>query len=570
MEYIERKFIMKDIKEKLRIIDFNIITTFLLSFVFLAISVTSILFIVGIGICSVYFPMYILLSAIGTFLFFYKEKNVRNLKKIFVNILISVIILFLTILIANIFYDNTWDGNTYHKEMIGLMKNGMNPVFNYDSGDIWVQHYARAFETFSAVIYSYTGNIESGKSLNLIFIFLLFVQVYKYLREKNVNCFICLGVALVVALNPISLVQFSCYYVDGFFANTLFFIILLLLEITEKKVDNMKLYWLFALIVICVNIKFTSLLICTMFIGAFVIYWLYNSIKEKRFIKTFKKIIIYFGIVYVIGVVFVGASVYIKNFVKFGHPFYPLMGNSTNVDIVSDNEPSGMSEYNHVEKFIYSLFSKTYTWYDKKPELKIPFSVHESEFESMYYADTRVGGFGTLYSGILLLSIPVLVILVIKSFIKKKKEGILLLLLLLCIILPIPVLPVAWQLRYYPQFYLLPIIAVFFLVNNTTNKNILKKIYSSILILALLANICLYMPSIYKKYKESIKINRQLIYLYEKSLNNELIVSIEDCPNAGARYNLQDKNIKYKFLLEKMDNGTPMYYRFFYRIEERN
>lgn len=77
------------------------------------------------------------------------------------------------------------------------------------------------------------------------------------------------------------------------------------------------------------------------------------------------------------------------------------------------------------------------------------------------------------------------------------------------------------------------------------------------------------MPIMFKSFKESININRKLIYLYEQSIKNDLIISIEDCPNEGARYNLQDKNIKYKFLYEKMENGEPMYYRFFYRIEER-
>lgn len=559
---------MEKIKDKLKLVDFDIITTFLLSFIFLSVSATSVLFIVGIGVSAIYLPMYLLLSTFITFIFFYKESSKEKLKKIIINIFISIILLFITILVASAFYDTTWDGNTYHKEMIGLMKNGMNPLYNVDSGDIWSQHYARAVETFASVIYAFTNNIETGKALNFLLIILLFGQLYKYLRKKNVNIILSVIFSFVVAVNPISLIQSTSYYVDGIFANTLFFIILMLLKLTNEDEDNkLYLYWLVVLTVVCINIKFTSLLICTMFIGAFIIYWLYVSIREKKFGVTLKKWFIYFACIYIFGVIFVGSSVYVKNFIKYGHPFYPLLGEETNVDIVTDNEPVGLTEYNHFEKFIYTLFSKTYTWYDKKPELKIPFTIYDSEFESMQYVDTRVGGFGPLYSGMLVVSIPVILFYIIRNMQKKRRMNILLILILLCIIIPIPILPVIWQLRYYPQFYLLPLIALYLLLIN--KKNIFKTTYFIVLSLILAVNISLFVPIMYNKFKESVHINRQLIYLYEQSLNNDLVISIEDCPNAGARYNLQDKNIQYKFLSYKMEDGKPMYYRFFYRIEER-
>lgn len=562
---------MKNLLKKIEKVDFNIITTFILSFIFLSISVTSILFLIGVSISNLHFLVYILLSGIITYMLFRKEKDKENLKSILINILIAFMIIVFTILIANIFYDNTWDGNTYHKEMIGLMKNGMNPVFNTESGDIWTQHYARAVETFSAVTYSFTGNIESGKSINFLLMLVLFGQIIKYLRDKKVNLFVSIILAFIIALNPISLIQSVSYYVDGVFTNTLFLLILLLVKMTDKN-DTMdkklKEYFLAIITVIGINIKFTSLLICTMFIGVFILYWLYIAIKEKMFKKVFLKIFKYFAIIYIFGVILVGASVYVKNFVEHSHPFYPLQGEETGVDIVNGNEPTGLEKYSHVEKFIYTLFSKTYTWYDKKPELKIPFSVYTSELDSMQYVDTRVGGFGPLYSGILILSIPVLLFYLIKKIVKKDRRNILLIMIVLAIILPTPILPVVWQLRYYPQFYLLPLIALLLIIEDK-DKNIIKNIYASIITIAFIGNVLLFVPSLLNSLKQSIRVNRQLIYLYEQSISKDLIISIEDCPNAGARYNLEDKNIKYKFLLEKMEDGEPMYFRFFYRLEER-
>ena len=180
-------YIMRRIFEKIKLVDFDIITTFLLTFVFLSISLTSALFLIGVNITNFHFWVFLLFSSFITYIIISNKSDKFQRNKIIINIMLSICILFFTIMIANVFYDNTWDGNTYHKEMIGLMKNGMNPVYNSESGDIWVQHYARAVETFSAVIYSFTGNIESGKALNFIFILILFLSHIRKTTFANQN-----------------------------------------------------------------------------------------------------------------------------------------------------------------------------------------------------------------------------------------------------------------------------------------------------------------------------------------------------------------------------------------------
>ena len=310
---------MKSFLEKIKIVDVNQITTFILSFIFLNIALTSVLFLIGVGISNLHFLTSIIISAIVTYVINKKNTEEYSIKKVIVNWLISILIIFLSIMIANIFYDNTWDGNTYHKEMIGLMKNGMNPVYNENSGDVWVQHYARAVETYAAVVYAFTGNIESGKSINILLMLMLGVQVFKFLKKKNVNNIISTLIGIAVAVNPISLIQSTSYYVDGVFTNVLFFLMLELLKITDSKeikLKNLSFFWVSMLTVICINIKFTSLLICTMFIGVFCIYWLYISIAQKKLGATFKKLFFFFVAVYIFAVAIVGESVYVKIFVK--------------------------------------------------------------------------------------------------------------------------------------------------------------------------------------------------------------------------------------------------------------
>ena len=57
--------------------------------------------------------------------------------------------------------------------MIGLMKNGMNPLYNEVSGDIWSRHYANGSEIWGAVLYAFFDNIEVGKVINLLLAFTL-------------------------------------------------------------------------------------------------------------------------------------------------------------------------------------------------------------------------------------------------------------------------------------------------------------------------------------------------------------------------------------------------------------
>lgn len=91
----------------------------------------------------------------------------------------------------------------------------------------------------------------------------------------------------------------------------------------------------------------------------------------------------------------------------------------------------------------------------QKSHLKLPFTVKEEELKTIS-VDTRVGGFGPLFGGSVLLSL----ILLAAAFPADPKRTLAYAGLVLLILISALVNPEAWWARYAPQLWLLPVIAV--------------------------------------------------------------------------------------------------------------
>ena len=138
-------------------------------------------------------------------------------------------------------YDLTWDGNTYHKLAVGMLRDGWNPVYqsaesfiNEDAANMqisdddrnstWIEHYPKASWIFSATIYSVVNDIEGSKILNMLFIYIGFCIILNYLSKK-MNIIFAILISLITILNPISIVQMFNFYIDGLMGICLYIII---------------------------------------------------------------------------------------------------------------------------------------------------------------------------------------------------------------------------------------------------------------------------------------------------------------------------------------------------------
>lgn len=470
----------------------------LIFFVFINILITSFLFIFKISISILNPIISFILTSIFTYLLFRRDGFYKAIILTFLTIFLIIAAIF----IATVTIDASYDGIAYHKPAVGALKNGWNPVYesvnDFNISDknpvklvnnkysMWVDHYAKASWFYGANIYKLTNNIESGKSLAWIITLVLFMLSFSYFILKFSNKK-SLVLALLVAANPIGLTQLFSYYNDGISGNLLFILIILLTILLDRGVRvSKKLVYslLFMTIVIVINVKFTSFA----YAGIYCLTYLLAIIIIKKYRVHIKEVVVVGVLSLLLGIMIVGLSTYPKNIIQHKNPFYPLIG-ANNVDIITSNQPANFNGMNNLKKMFISNFSETDNISEaagRNPKLKIPFTFNKNELNNLSLVDARIGGYGVWFSGALIVSFFVLLYGLLNDIKSKNLNRF--------ILIYIPLIPTAililfmsdvWWARYFPQLYLLPMIALIVLFINKS------KTLSYVLIFIMMFNISL-------------------------------------------------------------------------------
>ncbi|MEO7173127.1 hypothetical protein, partial [Flavobacterium sp.] len=132
------------------------------------------------------------------------------------------------------------------------------------------------------------------------------------------------------------------------------------------------------------------------------------------------------------------------------------VGGKDAIDFITPNTPGGFRNKNVVKNLIVSSFAKTdnLSSIDDSAKLKFPLSVSTEELNILVNSDNRIGGFGPLFSAILVSSSSVFIL----SFIKNRKKAIIAIAICAVIFISVIINPESWWARYVPQFWLIPII----------------------------------------------------------------------------------------------------------------
>ncbi|MCL2678532.1 MAG: hypothetical protein FWE85_05725, partial [Clostridiales bacterium] len=381
---------------------------FLVMAVALTMSLSGVGLILGLAISFWHFL--IAVAAGGALLFFFAKDKQAIIKRWAV--IAGCLILIACIALAAFTFDYSYDGNAYHKEAIGALHEGWNPVYS-ELDSIYSDSYPKGSWFFAAALYGLTGSIESGKSINLIMIAACFLLVFFLLSKKSGKSILPLIIAALVSVTPVALQQAFSYYVDGLLASCLYITIFSLAAITMGgKSPSYHKSWfmlLFGSVLIAANIKFTGLAYCGLFCLAFYVYWIIGM-KKPDLKKGIMRLSAFFLVLVVFSTCVVGYSSYVKNTAQHGHPFYPVMGKGS-VDFITENQPSSFANKSGLRKLVISTFSYVDNAYsadpakDRQPKFKIPFTVNTRELEAMAGYDTRISGFGPFFGGCLLLGI---------------------------------------------------------------------------------------------------------------------------------------------------------------------
>lgn len=451
------------------------IALLLMVFIFSNILISSLLFVLHITISPLQ-PILASLATATTGAFILRRCDWRTITGITAVVIVAILT---SIYITSVTSDDTVDTHGYHQTAVGAMRYGWNPLYE-DIGDFnesgkspirlqndyyekWDNHYPKAHWIYAANIYSVTGAIETGRSMVLLVITILFFLVLHYALTR-----FSLGLSFVLgslaAFNPISAMQMFSYYNDGMLGNLLLMTILLLTMVLDKKYTSFSLPH-YALIVmalsVLVNLKFTG----PAYAGVYCFVYFGYIVANKNYRKKYARPLFITGVAAVAVAVFiVGLSTYPKNLLEKGSPFYPLMGGDSEIDIITENEPYTFHEMNNVEKFVTSNFSRTDNISEssgRDPAIKIPFTFSIDELTYLSFVDPRIAGYGVWFGGILLASIGWLVYMAIKLLRQKDWDKLWLMILPLAptafIVLA---LPESWWARYVPQMFLVPAVAL--------------------------------------------------------------------------------------------------------------
>lgn len=533
----------------------------MLIFIVINLIISSSMFIFGISVQKFTIFLSFLIS-LFVVVFWMKKKKI-NIVSMCSSILLTILIIIFSIFLSGKIYDRTYDGNFYHKVSIGMLMDGWNPLketmkefeetsdFNYGvaNGAIWGEHYAKASHIFAANVSKVTKNIESGKALNIISVFIVFFLVFSLLLKQKKGKIFSLLFSIALVFCPTISTQIFTNYVDILVYLYMFLLIYVFFAFEYNKeymFENLLIY--FSTLIMLINIKFSSFGYAGIYCFGYYIWYIFRYKKNKDF---FKKFTFVSAIALIVGVFVVGLSVYPKNFIDHGHPFYPIMGENKE-DIMTSNQPDYFKKKKPIEKFTIATFSKMENITEvtqKKATYKIPFTVFKSELKSLVSYDLRISGNGLFFSGILIISLILLIVFLILVFKKDKQKFILYAIPLGITLILIFVMQDIWWARYFPQLHF------FVFASILLSKDGIFKVLKYILLIILLINNILFLGC-------------NIIYTcsYVKSINNQYSILKCNCSPKdtlildsdvfqgiyyNVRYKLKDYNITFRDIEEQ-------------------
>ena len=380
-----------------------------------------------------------------------------------------VLLVFLALVIAAVTVDDGYDGWLYHQAGVIGLAHAWNPVAQplfhvwwsangaalgsaldapYVDG-LWTTAYPKAAWILASHAVVWGLPLDSGKYAEILLIFVAGGVALRALRLGGLPASWSLGLAVVAALSPVSVMQATTYYVDGALGSCLTVLVfsLLAFNITRSRLD---LFLAAAAALMACNLKFSGPIYVASIVLPVLAWWLW---KEQLAVR-------HFPIIGSAALLLILCSVnpYLTNVRIGGSPIQPL----NRKDVISNQMWPEFLAKNRFDKLLISLtFTNYLNPYGELPESVLrtvtnPFqlrSIRElQEFGTSY--DLRVGGFGPLFAVALALA---LLITLLRAGNETRDVGFAL--IMLGTVASILANPESWWARYVPQMWLLPVLA---------------------------------------------------------------------------------------------------------------
>ncbi len=362
----------------------------------------------------------------------------------------------LALLIASASYDTSIDGQNYQFQAIFALAEGWNPLWSTNAppaiGDpaaIWVVHYPRATWLVGANILAAGFGLPAVKSINFVFLFAATLLLAATLLRTGFGRIPAALLTATAILNPVVVSQMQTGMNDGVFALSML-IYCITLASWIVFAERGALVIAVASLVFGLNLKFSA-------IPVFVVLTAFAIVAAIAYRATATAIrtgaILLLAAVFSIAVL--GWTPYVQNYLNFGHVFHPLMGPNA-LDIMATNTPDVLKGFSAPERFLFSLFAETHAGYGSTTAaLKPPFLVRPGEIRMSGGVDVRIGGFGPLFSGILVLALATAGALLAGEG-RRNRAVLGLLFAAGGLLVSVLAMPENWWARYVPQFWYVP------------------------------------------------------------------------------------------------------------------
>jgi hypothetical protein len=481
------------------------------------------------------------------------ERFISRLKDIGIFAITAVLIAIAGIAIFSHTYDTSYDGQSYHQSAISSMMHGWNPMRDMQlpqpiiQGEIYVHGYPKLYWEFYASFAKMGDSLDAATVLNIIPFIVALVCVYYLLSsvlrlDKWALPLTLLGVvSIYFAQQVFSFMADGTSYEFGIAA-----IALLAAMFITKKAPLKLIIPFVGLLIILLAIKFNNapLVIILSLFGLLHFY------KTRAYQNTKTLAVIGSAIVCAFLVLW---SPFITNYTRHGSPIYPMNLLAPKSNLRYDNIPSNIRKADSVQLLFYGIFSSTQPSsagdvksLDNVAMLKLPFTFTARELESTDDFLGRVGSGGVLFSGAVVASILLFVIMLTKLNGSKDEKiiGYIILCVSILIVLGL-VNPVANKLRYAPFITLLPLLIVIGSLLITRSKDWLIAATRWVVVITIVANIFLFSISIIsQRMNEFDAINKQ-----DRMLQTaQQPIGLISRAFSSIAYRLDERGIKYKIV----------------------
>ena len=370
----------------------------------------------------------------------------------------ALVIIIVSIGLSALIYDYSADGQWYHMPAAYALSHGWNPVYeshnpiiaDVHTANLWIDHYCKGIETMAATIVAVTGNVESGKAVNLIMLTATFLLLCDFLssdfplKSKRKILFY----AFVLALSPIVACELFTFYIDWVTYYSVVWLFIILYRLNRKP-NHKLLYLLFMTIFIGGSTKLNI----TFWMGYFVFFFLiFLWVKKKR---TLMKQVFLTAMLSVVSMLFIACfNPFITNFKDHHNPIYPFgdkqLGAAVTSAIISGCQPRYIVNEPRVKQVFIGLTARPNGGY--RSAYIPPYKITATNIMKSGAMTANVGGGGLFFVDILLLSI--ILLLLCRNHPARKPV----LLTTVILFLAQFVLPYGSCYRYVPFVYLIPLL----------------------------------------------------------------------------------------------------------------